>query len=156
MRSRRPDLAEDSIVFAPARTLHDVMQQMADTDIVVATRYHNVVCALRMGKPAISIGYAEKNDALLRQVGLAEFCQDIERLDLDLLEAQTARLISDRTAFERKLRDARTSFQTRLREQEALLAAMIGSSTRSVQSQRRRDPESVSRWLVGSAAQAAY
>ena len=78
-------------MFAPARTLHDVMQQMADTDIVVATRYHNVVCALRVGKPTISIGYAEKNDALLAEVGLADFCQDIERLDVDLLEAQTAR-----------------------------------------------------------------
>ena len=58
-------------MFAPARTLHDVMQQMADTDIVVATRYHNVVCALRMSKPTISIGYAEKNDALLRRSGWA-------------------------------------------------------------------------------------
>jgi polysaccharide pyruvyl transferase WcaK-like protein len=131
VRSRRPDLADGSIAFAPARTLHDVMLQMADTDIVVATRYHNVVCALRMSKPTISIGYAEKNDALLREVGLAEFCQHIDHLDLDLLKAQTARLISDRAAFERKLCDAQTEFQARLREQEDLLAAMICSSSRS-------------------------
>jgi hypothetical protein len=75
-------------------------------------------------------------------VGLAEFCQDIERLDVDLLEAQTARLISDRTAFERKLRDAQTSFQARLREQGDLLASMIGSSNRSRRSRLRPDPES--------------
>jgi polysaccharide pyruvyl transferase WcaK-like protein len=131
VRSRRPDLAEGSIVFAPARTLHDVMQQMAHTDVVVATRYHNVVCALRIGKPTISIGYAEKNDALLREVGLAEFCQHIEHLDVDLLQAQTTRLISDRAAFERKLLDAQTQFQTRLREQEDLLTAMLCSSTGS-------------------------
>ena len=130
VRSRRPDLAEGSILFAPAQTLHEVMQQMADTDIVVATRYHNVVCALRMGKPTISIGYAAKNDALLTEVGLAEFCQHVERLDVDLLEAQTARLISDRAAFERKLRDAQRQFQSRLSEQEDLLAALICSSSR--------------------------
>jgi polysaccharide pyruvyl transferase WcaK-like protein len=94
-----------AIRILPARSLHDIMQQMADTDFVVATRYRNVVCALRAGKPTISIGYAEKDDALLREVGLAEFCQHIERLDLDLLEAQTARLTSGRAAFERKLRD---------------------------------------------------
>src|SRR5690606_291241 len=130
VRGCRPgDLPEDSILFAPARTLHDVMQQMADTDIVVATRYHNVVCALRMCKPTISIGYAEKNDALLREVGLAEFCQHVEGLDLDLLKAQTARLIADRAIFERTLHDALVRFQARLREQERLLAAMISTSS---------------------------
>jgi polysaccharide pyruvyl transferase WcaK-like protein len=30
----------------PGRTLHDVMAQIATTDVVVATRFHNVVCAL--------------------------------------------------------------------------------------------------------------
>ena len=129
--ARRPDdPTGDAIAFAPARTLHDVMQQMADTDIVVATRYHNVVCALRMSKPTISIGYAEKNDALLREVGLAEFCQHVERLDLELLKAQTVRLIAERATFESKLRDALARLQTRLREQEALLAVMIRGHSR--------------------------
>jgi polysaccharide pyruvyl transferase WcaK-like protein len=132
VRARRPDDSlGEAITFAPARTLHDVMQQMADTDIVVATRYHNVVCALRMCKPTISIGYAEKNDALLREVGLAEFCQHVEHLDLDLLQAQTARLIADRATFESKLRDALARFQSRLREQEDLIADMICSGSRS-------------------------
>ena len=53
VRSRRPERTADSILFQSAQTLHDVMQQMADTDLVVATRYHNVVCALRMGRPTI-------------------------------------------------------------------------------------------------------
>jgi polysaccharide pyruvyl transferase WcaK-like protein len=131
VRAQRPALAEGAITFAPAHTLHDVMQQMAETDIVVATRYHNVVCALRMSKPTISIGYAEKNDALLREVGLGEFCQHIEHLDVDLLEAQTARLLADRAAFERKLREVQAQFQVRLREQEDLLAAIIGSAARA-------------------------
>jgi polysaccharide pyruvyl transferase WcaK-like protein len=131
VRAQRPALAEGAITFAPAHTLHDVMQQMAETDIVVATRYHNVVCALRMSKPTISIGYAEKNDALLREVGLGEFCQHIEHLDVDLLEAQSARLLADRAAFERKLREVQAQFQVRLREQEDLLAAIIGSAARA-------------------------
>src|SRR5688572_15538180 len=35
VRSRRPEGTADSILFEPAQTLHDVMQQMADTDLVV-------------------------------------------------------------------------------------------------------------------------
>jgi len=123
--SRRPESTADSIRFAPAQTLHHVMQQMADTDLVVATRYHNVVCALRMGKPTISIGYAVKNDALLAAMGLADYCQSIERLDVALLETQTTRLISERAALEARIRRAGAGFESSLREQEDLLASLI-------------------------------
>jgi polysaccharide pyruvyl transferase WcaK-like protein len=125
--SRRPDRSEDSIAFAPAHTLHDVMQQMADTDLVVATRYHNVVCALRVGKPTISIGYAKKNDALLAEVGLADYCQHVERLDVELLKTQTMRLISDRLALEGRIAQSNTRFASRLREQEDILVPLIRS-----------------------------
>jgi polysaccharide pyruvyl transferase WcaK-like protein len=125
VRSRRPARAEEAILFTPAQTLHDVMQQIADTDLVVATRYHNVVCALRVGKPTISIGYAEKNDVLLAEMGLAGYCQDIERLDVARLETQTLRLISERPALEGRIRQAGARFQSRLREQEDLLASLI-------------------------------
>jgi polysaccharide pyruvyl transferase WcaK-like protein len=97
---------------------------------VVATRYHNVVCALRMGKPTVSIGYSRKNDALLAEMGLSDFCQHVEHFDLDLLQAQTARLISDRAVYERRIRDARTRFEIRLSEQEDLLASLIRSARR--------------------------
>jgi polysaccharide pyruvyl transferase WcaK-like protein len=129
VRERRPD-RRGAIAFAPARTLHDVMEQMADTDVVVATRYHNVVCALRMGKPTASIGYSRKNDALLAEMGLSDFCQHVEDFDLELLQAQTARLISDRAAYERRIREARTQFEVRLSEQEDLLASLIRSACR--------------------------
>jgi polysaccharide pyruvyl transferase WcaK-like protein len=129
VRSSRPDVAADRIVFEEAHTLHDVMRQIADTDVVVATRYHNVVCALRVGKPTISIGYAKKNDALLAEMGLADYCQNIEELDVAILETQTLRLIAERPALEDRVREAGARFQSRLREQEGLLASMIGDAS---------------------------
>jgi polysaccharide pyruvyl transferase WcaK-like protein len=125
VRSARPERADESMVFAPAQTLHDVMRQIVHTDLVVATRYHNVVCALRVGKPTISISYAAKNDALLDAMGLADYCQSIDRLDVALLEEQTLQLISDRTALEQRIRRAGARFETSLREQEDLLASLI-------------------------------
>ena len=47
----RPHLAQDRLLADPMRSLHDLMRQMAETDVVVATRYHNIVCALKLGKP---------------------------------------------------------------------------------------------------------
>jgi polysaccharide pyruvyl transferase WcaK-like protein len=136
VRSRRPDRAEASVVFTPAETLHDVMQQIADTDLVVATRYHNVVCALRVGKATISIGYAKKNDVLLAEMGLADYCQDIERLDVTRLEIQTLRLIAERPALEGRIRQAGARFQNSLREQEDLIASLIAGDPGTVPSTR--------------------
>ncbi|HEX5796719.1 MAG TPA: polysaccharide pyruvyl transferase family protein [Geminicoccaceae bacterium] len=116
---------------------------MADTDLVVATRYHNVVCALRMGKPTISIGYSVKNDALLATIGLADCCQSIERLDVALLETQTLRLISERPALEARIRRAGARFESGLREQEDLLASLIAGEAGTVHDARpleARDP----------------
>jgi polysaccharide pyruvyl transferase WcaK-like protein len=129
VRRRRPDLAASQLLFAPAHTLCDVMRQMAETDIVVATRYHNVVCALRMGRPTISIGYAAKNDDLLAEMGLAGYCQHVERLDVERLKAQALRMIGDRPAMEDRVRQAVRRFEGRLREQEALLASLILADT---------------------------
>jgi polysaccharide pyruvyl transferase WcaK-like protein len=125
LRTRSPHLGKGSVMFTPAHTLHDVMQQMADLDAVVATRYHNVVCALRMCKPTISIGYAPKNDALLAEMGLAAFCQHIEDFDLARLEAQITRLMSHRAAYERSIREASAVLEGKLRDQESRLALVL-------------------------------
>ena len=125
LRTRKPALADGAVTFAPAQTLHDIMQQMADVDVVVATRYHNVVCALRMRKPTISIGYAPKNDALLAEMGLSAFCQHIEDFDVGRLEAQITRLMSDRAVFERRIDEASGLLECKLREQESQLAWLL-------------------------------
>lgn len=121
----RPGLPDGSIAADAASSVHDVATQLAETDIVVATRYHNVVCALMLGKPTISIGYAKKNDALLADMHLQDYCQYIESLDVDLLVDQFSRLVSDRARHEAEIRSANIAFRERLRAQDALLASRI-------------------------------
>jgi polysaccharide pyruvyl transferase WcaK-like protein len=137
LRRNKPDLAEGAVGFALAHTLDDIMRQMAGVDVVVATRYHNVVCALRMGRPTISIGYAAKNDALLTEMGLADFCQHIEHLDVQRLKEQITRLVSGRAHFERRIGEASTDFERKLREQEARLALLIRGPGRGDQSRSK-------------------
>jgi polysaccharide pyruvyl transferase WcaK-like protein len=121
----RRHLPKDRLVFETMSSLHDLMRQIAATDVVVATRYHNVVCALKLGKPTVSVGYAEKNDALMAEMGLDAFCQHVERLDLDLLIEQFSRLIADRERYERSIRKANLACQERLDRQDSLLIACL-------------------------------
>ena len=61
----------------------------------MATRYHNVICALKLGKPTISIGYAKKNAVLMEDMGLPEFWQYADSLDVGKLIEQFTKLESN-------------------------------------------------------------
>jgi polysaccharide pyruvyl transferase WcaK-like protein len=121
----RPDLPDDRLVFEPMSSLHDLMRQIAETDVVVATRYHNIVCALKLGKPTVSIGYADKNDVLMAEMGLGRFCQHVERLNLEWLIEQFSQLIADRPRYELGIEQASLACRERLDHQDALLATRL-------------------------------
>ena len=65
---------------------------MAATDVVVASRFHNVLLALMLNKPVMAISYHEKLDSLMASVGLSDFCQDIEHIEIDKLTQQLTAL----------------------------------------------------------------
>jgi polysaccharide pyruvyl transferase WcaK-like protein len=121
----RPALAPNRLLIEPSSSLHDLMRQIAQTDVVVATRFHNVVCALKLGKPTVAIGYAEKNDVLMAEMGLDRFCQHIERLDVSLLIEQFTQLVAGRAQYVASIREANAVYQQRLRRQDALLASHL-------------------------------
>ena len=80
------------IIDDPPQSVSDLLSQLSITDIVVASRFHNVLLALLLGKPVVAISFHEKVDALMSAVGLTEFCQDIENIDLGKLTTQFATL----------------------------------------------------------------
>ena len=97
-------------------SFHDAMRAAAVTDIVVASRYHVQIAALKMRRPLISLSYGPKNDALLADAGLETFTQDVHHVAFDDLTRQIETLIAERarygaivdarvSAMEAKLRD---------------------------------------------------
>lgn len=77
----------------PIDSFERLLGEIERTDMVVASRFHNVVCALALGRPAMSIGYAEKFELLMEEFGLGEYCQNIEQLDVQELMQQFENLI---------------------------------------------------------------
>jgi polysaccharide pyruvyl transferase WcaK-like protein len=76
------------ILDEPVTSVEDVIAQLAETDVVVATRFHNIVLALMLGKPVLAIAYHEKIESLMAGMGLAKYCQSIDQLDVNLLQQQ--------------------------------------------------------------------
>lgn len=100
------EIGHPAIDIAAVSNLDDVMLAMDECDTVVATRYHNVISALRLNKPAVAIGYAPKNDVLMASMGLGEFCQPVRNIDVD-------RLIEQFTALEKRHEELRATLAER-------------------------------------------
>ena len=120
-----------SVIAEEMTSLHDVMAQISHTDIVVATRYHNVVCALRMGRPVISVGYAEKNDALLTMTGLSDYCHHVETFDVDVLKQQVEEMIADRQRLTQEVKRGVAGFRAKLAEQDVVIGEKLGGAPAS-------------------------
>ena len=64
------DAERARVVEQPVSSLSELMDVIAGVDIMVGSRFHNVLCGVLVGVPTLSVSYAPKNDALLASVGL--------------------------------------------------------------------------------------
>jgi len=94
VRAYRPDLDPTWVVAEIVTTFEALARAIAPVDTAVAIRYHNVLCAVKLSKPTLSIGYADKHNALMADMGLSEFCQSARTLDVDQLIEQFKELES--------------------------------------------------------------
>jgi polysaccharide pyruvyl transferase WcaK-like protein len=78
----------DRVIAERVTSTENLLSQIDATDFVVATRFHNVLLSLFLGKPAIAISFHHKCSSLMSHMGLSEYCQDIQKLSFDKLAEQ--------------------------------------------------------------------
>ncbi|SRR6266567_5526741 len=105
------------IIDEPASSSDEVLSQLAATDVVVASRFHNVLLALMLSKLVMAISYHEKVDALVTGVGLKEFSQDIEHIDVDKLILQFMELEKNAGTLKSQLEQRTEAYRKALDEQ---------------------------------------
>jgi polysaccharide pyruvyl transferase WcaK-like protein len=130
IKASRPGV--DPIAVAPASvsSYADVMKVLAPVSSVIAIRYHNILCALKLGKPTISIGYSPKHDVLMEEMGLPEFGLAVSVLDFDQLTSRFTDLERRAPELRQKLAE-RNAIKARLVEDLfAELSASLFSSSR--------------------------
>jgi polysaccharide pyruvyl transferase WcaK-like protein len=92
LKERSGIYEEGRLIEDPVLSVVDLLSQIAETDMVVATRFHNVLMALLLNKPVISISFHHKCVSLMSQMGLSEYNQDINDLTAEELIAQFRKL----------------------------------------------------------------
>ncbi|MFD5698227.1 polysaccharide pyruvyl transferase family protein [Streptomyces lasiicapitis] len=107
------------VTAAKAASLADLMKEMAAADTVVATRYHNLICALKVGTPTLALSYAAKSEVLMAQMGLGAYCHPARDVDADRLLDQFRALERRSAELRRTLRERNQAAARQLREQFA-------------------------------------
>jgi polysaccharide pyruvyl transferase WcaK-like protein len=105
LREQRPDLQEGRVVADPITTFAELSDAIARVSTVVAIRYHNVIDGLKLSRPTISISYSKKHDTLMAEMGLSEFCQHVNELDVDRLIEQFTELEGRSTTIRAMLQE---------------------------------------------------
>ncbi|TRO63038.1 polysaccharide pyruvyl transferase family protein [Streptomyces sp. IB201691-2A2] len=129
------------VTAAEAASLADLMKETAAADTVVATRYHNLVCALKVGTPTLALSYAAKSDALMDRMGLAAYCHPAREVDADRLLEQF-RALEERSAELRRTLAERNLVAARQLEHQfsALTSALFPTADRNRAHARQETP----------------
>jgi len=121
LKERLVTYEEERLIDEPIASVEDLLKQLAATDVVVATRFHNVLLALLLNKPVIAISFHHKCASLMSQMGLSEYCQDINRLSFGRLIEQFSQLDQSADHVKRIISERVGACRDMLDEQYAII-----------------------------------
>ena len=118
-------VASPLVTVAEAASLADLMKETACADSVVATRYHNIVCALKAGTPTLALSYSAKSDVLMAEMGMGTYCHPAREADADRLLEQFRELERNAARVRRTLVQRNLAVARRVEQQFTDLAAAL-------------------------------
>jgi polysaccharide pyruvyl transferase WcaK-like protein len=121
---------KSDILDEPAGSFEELLSQLATTKVVVASRFHNLLLALMLGKPALAISFHEKDDSLMTALGLQEFCQDITNLDVSRLIEQFVKLEENADRLRAEIKRKTNRYRRDLDKQYSRIFEEVGSDLR--------------------------
>jgi polysaccharide pyruvyl transferase WcaK-like protein len=125
LRRYRADLEPSLVTVTAVSTYPELIRELGPVGMVVATRYHNVMCALKLCKPTISLGYSRKFISLMADMGLAEFNQFADSVNVNRLIEQFKELESRHAQLQQKMADRNAANVRSLEEQFTLLSTLL-------------------------------
>jgi polysaccharide pyruvyl transferase WcaK-like protein len=79
----------DALSVPSIGSLDDLLEVLGQLDLVVASRYHNMILALMVGKPVIALSYHWKFDSVMRCFQLSDYVRPVGAFSLSWLQEQT-------------------------------------------------------------------
>jgi len=127
LEERGCNYEDGSIIDEPAFSVDELLSQLASVDVVVSSRFHNLLLGLTLKKPVVAISYQEKFKPLMDGVELGDFCQDIEHLDVDDLITKVISIQENAPAIKSRIEAKTESYRAALDRQYVRILESICS-----------------------------
>jgi polysaccharide pyruvyl transferase WcaK-like protein len=109
------------IIDEPINGVADLFSQIAATDAVVATRFHNTLLALFCEKPVISLSFHSKCDELMAAMGMSDYCLNCGDLGPSMLIETFCRLEANSDGLKSLIKERNKKFREGLDQQYELI-----------------------------------
>jgi polysaccharide pyruvyl transferase WcaK-like protein len=119
------DLTNPLFINEPTTSFEQLLDQLSAVDCVIATRYHNLILGLLLGIPVVSVSYEGKHEALMRTMGLADYCQTIDDLDVKRLVEQFQSLEKNANSLRAGIVERVAAYRASLEEQYDLIVRSV-------------------------------
>lgn len=118
---------ESGRVERPAiETVTDLLVQLSQVQLVVASRFHNLVMAHMLGKPTIALSYQEKIDCLMQAAGLGEYCFHSSDFEVPTLQERIVSLEVESEAVRARLSLRCEHYRAMLLSQYDIVFGLLG------------------------------
>ena len=97
--------ADGQLIEEEIYNVDQLLTQLAQCDVVVGTRFHNVLLSLYLRKAVLAISYHDKDDSLMTDLGQGEYCVNIDTFDQASVTALFAKIEKNLTVIKRQLED---------------------------------------------------
>jgi polysaccharide pyruvyl transferase WcaK-like protein len=121
LKKREHDYEDGNILDEPINSVEQLLSQLATTSVVVSPRLHNIILALMLNKPVISLSYHDKIASLVADLGLTEYSQHLDHLDVDRLIEQFMQLEKNAEKLLPSIRKKAIEYRKALDEQYSLI-----------------------------------
>ena len=120
LTGRTPEI-DERVVDQSATSPSELLTQLSAADFVIATRFHNVLMSLLVDKPVVAISFHHKCSSLMSDMGLSDYCDDINEMTADRLIAKFEELVQHSEDLKRTIRQQVEENRSALEEQYELL-----------------------------------
>jgi polysaccharide pyruvyl transferase WcaK-like protein len=119
LTARGFDVSGPQFTNEPIGSYQELFTQLAQIDTLVATRFHNLVLTLFLGKTCVSLSHETKNLAVMTSVGLGKYCQELERLNRETILEHFRDLLAHRLELEPQIAATAARNRAQLQQQYA-------------------------------------
>lgn len=121
LRNRLPEYDERRILHDEVTSVDQLLDQIAETELVVVTRFHNVLLALISEKPVVAISFHHKVASLMDSAGLGRYYLDINDFEAGDLISKVIEVEMNSEKLISQIKECTTACRAALDDQYELI-----------------------------------